>query len=42
MTDDPPVTWTMQTGERGVEWMCEACTRSNLRSVEGRLPTEWW
>lgn len=39
---DVPVTWTMQTGERGVEWMCDACTRANLRSLEGRLPQDWW
>lgn len=42
MAEQPPVTWTMQTGERGVEWMCQECTRANLRALEGRLPTEWW
>jgi hypothetical protein len=40
--DDPPLTWTLQTGDRGVEWLCEQCTRSNVRSVEARLPAEWW
>jgi len=38
---EPPVTWTMQTGDRGVEWMCQDCTRANLRALEGRLPAEW-
>lgn len=38
----PPLGWTMQTGERGVEWLCQDCTRRNLRGVEGRLATDWW
>lgn len=37
-----PVTWTMQLGERGVEYLCERCTRDNARQIEGSLPTEWW
>ena len=40
--DAPPVTWTMQLGERGVEYLCERCTRDNARKIEGSLPTEWW
>jgi hypothetical protein len=42
-TADPaPVTWTVQTGARGIEHLCEGCTRDNVRKIEGNLPTEWW
>lgn len=42
-TADPaPVTWTVQSGERGVEYLCETCTRDNVRKIESSLPTEWW
>jgi hypothetical protein len=42
-TADPaPVTWTVQTGARGIEHLCEGCTRDNVRKIEGSLPTEWW
>lgn len=40
--EEVPPTWTMQTGERGVEWLCDACTRENVRKIESSLPTEWW
>ncbi|HET7531365.1 MAG TPA: hypothetical protein VFJ98_10440 [Mycobacteriales bacterium] len=40
--DEPPVTWTIQVGERGVEHLCERCTRDNVRKIEGSLPTDWW
>jgi hypothetical protein len=39
---EPPVTWTMQVGRRGVEWLCERCTRDNARKIEGSLPAEFW
>jgi len=38
----PPVTWTIQSSERGVEHLCERCTRDNVRKIEGSLPTDWW
>jgi hypothetical protein len=37
-----PVSWTSQTGARGTTWLCERCTRENLRSIEGRLDEAWW
>lgn len=40
--DEAPVTWTVQTSERGLEWLCERCTRENVRKIEGSLPTDWW
>ena len=42
VADELPVTWTMQLGERGVEHLCQRCTRDNARQIEGSLPTEWW
>ena len=42
IADTVPATWTVQTGERGVEYLCEQCTRANARNIEGNLPSEWW
>jgi hypothetical protein len=38
----PPVSWTIQSSERGIEYLCEGCTRDNVRKIEGSLPTDWW
>ena len=40
--DEVPVTWTIQSGPRGLEYLCEACTRDNVRKIEGSLPTDYW
>lgn len=40
--EDVPITWTVQTGERGVTYLCEKCTRDNARQIESSLPTEYW
>ena len=40
--EGPPPTWSAQTGARGTSWLCERCTRENLRSIEGRLDEAWW
>ena len=37
-----PATWSSQTSERGTSWLCERCTRENLRLIEGRLDEAWW
>lgn len=37
-----PPTWSMQVSERGASHLCDACTRQNLRSIEGRLDEAWW
>jgi hypothetical protein len=39
---EAPVTWTVQSSDRGVEYLCERCTRENVRKIEGSLPTEYW
>lgn len=40
--DETPLTWTLQVSERGQTWLCEGCSRDNLRSIEGRLDEAWW
>ena len=40
--EGPPLTWSMQVSERGQTWLCEACARDNLRSIEGKLDEAWW
>jgi hypothetical protein len=40
--EELPATWTCQFGERGREWLCERCTREQLRNIEGRLDAQWW
>lgn len=40
--DEAPVTWTLQTGPRGLEYLCDACTRDNVRKIESSLPTDYW
>jgi DNA-directed RNA polymerase subunit RPC12/RpoP len=34
--------WSLVTDERGVRYLCADCTRSNVRSIEAKLPEEWW
>ena len=40
--DGAPPTWTAQSSGRGVELLCEDCTRANLRSIEANLSTDYW
>jgi hypothetical protein len=37
-----PATWSSQAGERGRTYLCDRCTRENLRSIEGKLDEAWW
>ena len=39
---DRPATWSLQISERGATWVCDACTRANIRSIEGKLDEAWW
>ncbi|MDQ0751163.1 hypothetical protein QF034_005394 [Streptomyces africanus] len=42
LADGPPLTWTHSV-ENGVRrYFCETCSRDNLRSIEGRLDSDWW
>lgn len=41
--ESAPATWSMITmPDRGAQLLCEACTRTNLRSIESQLSTDWW
>lgn len=40
--DGLPVGWSLVTDERGIGRVCLRCTRDNLRSIEAKLPEEWW
>ena len=40
--EDRPATWSFLLNARGQQWMCERCTRENLRSIEGKLDEAWW
>ena len=37
-----PAGWSLASSERGVDGLCEACTRENVRSIEAKLDEEWW
>ncbi|WP_107089013.1 hypothetical protein [Streptomyces sp. NRRL B-3648] len=38
----PPATWTCSV-ENGIrQYFCAACSRENLRAIEGRLDSAWW
>ncbi|WP_157901096.1 hypothetical protein [Streptomyces davaonensis] len=41
-SDGPKPTWTcsVENGER--RYFCDACSRQNLRAIEGRLDSAWW
>lgn len=40
-TTQPPLSWSSQQTRRGRQWLCVACTRDNLRAIEGKLDEPW-
>jgi hypothetical protein len=40
--DGLPVGWSLAASERGVDRLCAACTRENVRSIEAKLDEDWW
>jgi hypothetical protein len=36
------LTWTHGTENGREAWTCDACSRRYLRSIEGKLDSEWW
>jgi len=38
----PPPTWSLETDGGQRSWLCETCTRDNLRSIECKLDDAWW
>ena len=37
-----PLTWSFAVEHGRTRVYCDQCTRSNARSIEGRLDSEWW
>ena len=37
-----PEGWSLATSDRGLDRLCAACTRDNVRAIEARLDEEWW
>ena len=37
-----PAGWSLASSGRGVDGLCAACTRENVRSIEAKLDEEWW
>lgn len=46
VVDEVPATWSSQVSGRGAAqrrtWLCDRCTRENIRSIEGKLDEAWW
>ena len=40
--DEPPLTWSLSMERGRVLRYCEACTRANVRAMEGKLDREHW
>ncbi|WP_198412324.1 hypothetical protein [Nocardioides mangrovicus] len=41
-TDEPPLTWTSATEHGRLRHFCDRCSREHLRSMEGKLDSEYW
>ena len=41
-SDGIPEGWSMVTERKRVEYQCVSCVRANIRSIEGKLPQEYW
>ncbi|MFF8725078.1 hypothetical protein ACF073_01140 [Streptomyces sp. NPDC015171] len=37
-----PVTWTCSVENGSRQYICDVCSRHNLRAIEGRLDSAWW
>ena len=40
--DGMPPGWTLMTENERVSYVCVRCARENLRSIEAKLPEEYW
>lgn len=41
-SEPPPLGWSAGTERGRPHWVCGACTRDHLRSIEGKLDEAWW
>jgi hypothetical protein len=37
-----PLGWSLSTSRRGVQRLCDRCTREHVRDIEAKLDEEWW
>ncbi|WP_031082993.1 hypothetical protein [Streptomyces sp. NRRL WC-3549] len=37
-----PATWVCSVEDGRRQYVCEACARTHIRAIEGRLDSEWW
>ncbi|PNG21625.1 hypothetical protein [Streptomyces cahuitamycinicus] len=42
LAEGPPLTWTYSVENGTRQYYCGTCSRENLRSIEGRLDSDWW
>lgn len=40
--DGLPPGWSLATEQGRVDRLCDRCTREHVRSIEAKLPDEWW
>ncbi|MGH9084807.1 MAG: hypothetical protein ACRDYW_05090 [Acidimicrobiales bacterium] len=40
--DSLPLGWSLSTSRRGVQRLCDRCTREHVRDIEAKLDEEWW
>jgi hypothetical protein len=40
--EEHPVGWSSSTSKRGVQLVCDRCTREHVRDIEAKLDEEWW
>jgi len=36
------LTWAFGVEKGRQVWTCDRCSRENLRSIEGKLDSDWW
>jgi hypothetical protein len=39
---DARLAWVLGVEKGRQVWTCDRCSRENLRSIEGKLDTDWW
>ena len=40
--DSLPLGWSLSSSRRGVQRLCDRCTREHVRDIEAKLDEEWW
>ncbi|MFP3988064.1 hypothetical protein U9R90_11265 [Streptomyces sp. E11-3] len=42
VAEGPQLTWTCSVENGTRRYFCDDCARANIRSIEGRLDSNWW